>query len=192
MNDSSWKRLLDKIQESNVVPIIGARLLVGSDGQTSLQGQVAKRLLEDCGKSVDAPLPPFRELNEAVSMLRGSIEPQDLYDLYDAIRSVIHPSKPAIPPPIPTPILQLAQISSFRLFVTLTPDDLLARSLQKRCAVNEIVHSPTCCPPVREKTCPTIGRRGWGRSSCCICSESRAQPPCLRSTTRTSWSTRTT
>jgi hypothetical protein len=36
----------------------------------------------------------------------------------------------------------LAQISGFRLYVTLTPDDLLAQSLGKRCAVNEIIHSP--------------------------------------------------
>ena len=39
---------------------------------------------------------------------------------------------------IPEPIRQLAEIADFRLFVTLTPDDLLARSLRKRCAVNEI------------------------------------------------------
>ena len=162
MNDSSWKRLLDKIQESNVVPIVGARLLVGADGQTSLQGQVAKRLLEDCGRSTGAPLPPFRELNEAVAMLRGSIEPQDLYDLvHDAIRSVIHPPEPAIPPPIPKPIRQLAQISGFRLFVTLTPDDLLARSLRKRCAVNEIVHSPNL-PTSEGKDLPNDWKTRWG------------------------------
>jgi hypothetical protein len=139
MNEGSWKRLLDKIQESNVVPIVGSRLLVGADGQSSLQGQVARRLLQDSGKPADAPLSAFRELNEAVSMLRGSVEPQDLYDLvHDAIRREMPSSDSAIP----TPIRQLAQIAGFRLYVTLTPDDLLARSLRLRCAVNEIVHSP--------------------------------------------------
>jgi hypothetical protein len=66
MNDVPWNRLLDKIQESNVVPIVGCRLLVGADGQTSLQEQIARRLLADCDKSTDVSLPRFRELNEAV------------------------------------------------------------------------------------------------------------------------------
>lgn len=138
MIESSWKRLLDKIQDSNVVPIVGSRLLVGADGQTSLLERVARRLLQDSGKPGDSPLPPFRELTEAVSMLRGTIDPQDLYDMvHDSMRSVM-----ASDSPVPEPIRQLAEIAGFRLYVTLTPDDLLARSLRRRCAVNEIVHSP--------------------------------------------------
>lgn len=139
MNEASWKSLLDKIQESNVVPIIGSRLLVDADGQTSLQAQIAARLMQDCGKEAgDVPLPPFRELNEAVSQLKGSVDLQDLYDcVHEAIRAVTAAGDFAIP----TPIRQLAEIADFRLFVTLTPDDLLARSLRQRCAVNEIVHS---------------------------------------------------
>ena len=74
MNEASWKRLLEKIGECNVVPIIGSRLLVDSDGQTSLQAQVAARLMIDCGKDIgDAPLSSFRELNDAVSRLKGSV-----------------------------------------------------------------------------------------------------------------------
>lgn len=142
MNEASWKSLLDKIQESNVVPIIGSRLLVGADGHTSLQGQIAKRLLQDYGvETGEVPLPPFRELNEAVSRLKGNPEVrlQDLYDsVHDAIRAVTTAGDFAVP----VPIRQLAQIADFRLLVTLTPDDLLARSLRQRCAVNEIVHSP--------------------------------------------------
>jgi hypothetical protein len=140
MNEASWKRLLNKIRESNVVPIIGSRLLVGPDGQTSLQKQVAERLMQDCGQEVGgAPLPPFRELSEAVSRLKGTVEPQDLYDcVHDAILAVTGASDFAVP----APIQQLAEIADFRLFVTLTPDDLLARSLRRRREVNEIVHSP--------------------------------------------------
>ncbi len=90
MTEASWKRLIDKIRESNVVPIIGSRLLVGADGQTSLQAQVAARLLSDCGKDIgDEPLSPFRELNDAVSRLKGSVDPQDLYDcVHEAICAV--------------------------------------------------------------------------------------------------------
>jgi TIR domain len=142
MNEAAWTRLIDKIQEGNVVPIIGSGLLIGADGQTSVQGQIAARLMEAYERPPDeTPLPRFRELSEAVSLLKGSVDnPQDLYDaVNEAIRSVTGPKDFVIP----APIAQLAQIADFRLFVTLTPDDLLARSLSKRCTVNEIVHSPS-------------------------------------------------
>jgi len=149
MNDSAWHRLLEKIAESNVVPIIGSRLLVDAGGE-SLQAKIAKRLVDDAAKSADRPLPPlptpdpshdinpFRELNSAISVLKEDFETQDLYDMVnDAMRCVL-PDNVLVP----APIRQLAQISGFRLYVTLTPDDLLARSLRQRVAVNEIVHSP--------------------------------------------------
>jgi TIR domain len=140
MNEAGWKRLIDKIREGNVVPIIGSRLLVWADGRAALQAQIAARLLHDCGKDAgEFSLLPFREINEAVSQLKGSVAPQDLYDaVYEAIRAVTEAKDFTIP----TPIRQLAEIAHFRLFVTLTPDDLLARSLRRRCAVNEIIHSP--------------------------------------------------
>jgi hypothetical protein len=96
--------------------------------------------MRDCGKDAgEQSLPPFRELNEAVSQLKGSVAPQDLYDaVYEAIRAVTDGTDFTTP----TPIRQLAEIADFRLFVTLTPDDLLARSLSRRCAVNEMIHSP--------------------------------------------------
>jgi len=154
MNEASWKRLIAKIRENNVVPILGPRLLVGPDGQTPLQRQIALRLLESCGMSEgNEPLPPFREMNEAVSRLKGTVDTQDLYDLvHDAISERVEAGDFVIP----APIRQLAQIADFRLFVTLTPDDLLARSLRQRCAVNEIVHSPNL-PTSESKDLP----RDW-------------------------------
>lgn len=149
MNDRSWDKLIDGIYAGLVVPIVGSRLLVGADGQTSLQGEVARQLLEDYYEisldSLNRPLPLFRELSEAVSIIltrKGSDIRQELYEnVYYAIKSVIRPDG-ITPPAAPEPIRQLAQITGFRLYVTLTPDDLLAESLRKRCAVNEIVHSP--------------------------------------------------
>jgi hypothetical protein len=140
MNEAGWKRLLDKIRDNNVVPIIGSRLLVGADGQTSLQAQVAARLLHNYGKKPEEiALPPFREVNEVVSRLKETVNLQDLYDdVCGAIHAVVNAEKFTIP----TPIRQLADIADFRLFVTLTPDDLLARSLRLHCTVNEIIHSP--------------------------------------------------
>lgn len=140
MNEAGWKRLIAKIGEGNVIPIIGSRLLVWADGRASLQAQIATRLMHNNGKDVDErSLPAFRELNEAVSLLKGSVAPQELYDaVCEEICAVTGGKDFTIPPPIE----QLAEIADFRLFVTLTPDDLLARSLRRRCAVNEMIHSP--------------------------------------------------
>jgi hypothetical protein len=144
MNEASWKRLLRQICDENnlVVPIVGPRLLVGSDGQSSLQAPIAKQILENHGLEAGA-LPSFRELNEAVTRIKAAKLPdfnlQDLYsDVHEAIRSLTARGDAAIP----EPIRQLAEITDFRLIVSLTTDDMLARSLRKRCAVDEIVHSP--------------------------------------------------
>src|SRR5262249_37064600 len=94
------------------------------------------------GQKLEAEeLPPFRELNEAVTRVRqkGAAKLQDIYaDVDEAIRGLTGANDFVVP----TPIRQLAEIAGFRLFVTLTPDDLLSRSLRRRCAVNEIIHAP--------------------------------------------------
>jgi hypothetical protein len=140
MLEAAWKRLIDKVGECNVVPIVGSRLLVAADGQTSLQGLVAARLMQECGQDIgEVPLASFRELNDAVSRLKGTVDPQDLYDyVHEAIRAVIDAPDFVMP----AAIKQLSEIADFRLLVTLTPDDLLARCLRQRCELIEIVHSP--------------------------------------------------
>ena len=55
---------------------------------------------------------------------------------------------------IPLPIRQLAAIADFRLMVTVTPDDMLARCLRKRCSVNEIIHSPNFSPTAGPNALP--------------------------------------
>ena len=94
MNEASWKRLLSQIRDDNnlVVPIVGPRLLVGPDRQSSLQAPIAKRILENYGLGAGV-LPPFRELNEAVTRIKAAKLPgfnlQDLYsDVHDAIRAL--------------------------------------------------------------------------------------------------------
>lgn len=149
MKEPAWRRLLDQIRDGLVIPVVGPQLLAIEDrGSRSLQAIVAERLLGMYEQPLPAQgLPRFRELNEAVMML-GQAEvddeplvrnPQDLYgDVHEAIRGLAGGGEPPAPPALE----QLAQISDFRLFVTLTPDDLLARSLRRRRAVGEIVHSP--------------------------------------------------
>jgi len=143
MNEATWRRLFDLIRDGFVVPVVGSRLLVGADGSTSLQAQVAQRLLADYDLDNAQPLPPFRELNEAVTRLlqMGNGGPR-LQDLYADVHRAIDDVTAADTFTIPAPIRQLAEIADFRLFVTLTPDGLLARSLRQRCGVNEIIQSP--------------------------------------------------
>jgi hypothetical protein len=135
MNEASWKRLLKQIRDGYVVPVVGPQLLTSGDG--SLQARVAGRVLRLHGAEIGAtPLPAFHELHEAVSLLKPSVNLQDLYsDVHDAIVEETAGETPVA-------IGQLSRIADFRLFVTLTPDELLARSLRRRCAVNEVVHAP--------------------------------------------------
>jgi hypothetical protein len=137
MNDQAWRRLIDMMRDGMVVPVVGPRLLVDADGK-SLQEQVARKLLANYEVDIgDEELPPFRELNDAVRRLKGVVEnPQDLYGDID---SVLRGFRFALP----KPLMQLAEMADFRLIVTLTPDDLLARALAARNrAVSEVVHSP--------------------------------------------------
>ena len=140
MNDADWKRLLNRIRDGDVVPVVGPQLLVDADSHSSRQAGIAEALLSNHGQSV-APgsLPPFRELNEAFERLSTKVRPQDIYaDVHELMREDGRRNASILP----LPLQQIAHIADFRLLVSLTPDDALARALRLRCAVNEIVHSP--------------------------------------------------
>lgn len=138
MNERRWDRLLDSIDGGMVVPVLGSQVLTGESGD-SLQRRIAQRLLSFYDEPDDSPLTPFYELNEVVTRLKDK---HNLQDLYADIHDVIEQLASAKGSNIPEPIRKIAAISSFRLFVTLTPDDLLARCLRARCATNEIIYSP--------------------------------------------------
>jgi hypothetical protein len=139
MTEAAWSRLLAMMRDGTVVPVVGPRLLVDDDG-TSLQARVATKLLADYGVEVpEGGLIRFREINEAVTLLKGKVDVQDLYfpicqAMADLQKQRFH---------IPKSLSQLAKISDFRMVVTLTPDGLLTQALQAaNRAVNEVVHSP--------------------------------------------------
>ena len=152
MKDRDWRRLLERMKEGTVVPVIGPRLLVDGEG-SPLTLRVARRLLADYDMDIgDGALPPFRELTEVATRLKGKLRnPQDLYgDVDSALKLVgmLEPGDRGKEPKgeavaIPKPLQQLGQISDFRVMVTLTPDDMLARALKSaKRAVHEVVHSP--------------------------------------------------
>lgn len=138
MNEADWKRLLRQIREGFVVPVVGSQFLA----QPSFQHAVAAELLQAYGLAPDAaPLPAFLPVSHVVTRLRreAGATLQDLYtDVHDAIATVTARFEADLPPAL----AQLAAISDFRLFVTTTPDELLARCLRRRIAVDEVIHAP--------------------------------------------------
>lgn len=144
-DDRFWNRLLRSIEDGQVVPVVGSQLLVwGEPGNAqSLQRLLAMRLLEM--RDIDwsgVTLSPYRELYDAVTLLKSKISDLNLQELYgdiaDALDVITHEANFRIP----QALTDLAAITHFRLFVTLSPDGLLAQALRERCAVNEFIHSP--------------------------------------------------
>ena len=155
MTEAEWKRLLNRMRDGDVVPVLGSQLLVDPATGASSQAWVAESLLGRHGQPVEpGSLPACRELNEAFERLSAAkVRTQDIYaDVHELMRERNTPNAADLP----TALKQIAQIADFRLLVTLTPDDGIARALRLRCAVNEIVHSPSL-PTGEQKDLPT----GW-------------------------------
>ncbi len=142
MDEKVWERLLRQIEDGSVVPVLGHQVLTSADEEDSLQARIAQYLMElydiEPGKYT---LTPSCELNDVVILIKQDqgADFQDIYaDIHDAIKKLTTGNNANTP----EPIQQIAAISSFNLFVTLTPDEQLARCIRARCAVNEIIYSP--------------------------------------------------
>lgn len=138
-----WDEVLAQIDAGQVIPVVGSELLevVAGDREAPLYQVLAERLLAKYGliagvtgpegspETSDATvaLRPYHELNDAVCALahRGR-RVQDLYrPINDLLRALLEaPAESSL-----QPLRDLASVSGFRLFVTTTPDDLLARAI---------------------------------------------------------------
>jgi hypothetical protein len=138
-----WEELLAQIEAGQVIPIVGPELLtvVVEGRETSLYQVLAERLLTKYGLATGVAAPegepaphgatvvlrPYHELNDAVCALaqRGR-RVQDLYrPIHDLLRALLEtPAESSL-----QPLRALAGVSGFKLFVTTTPDDLLARAI---------------------------------------------------------------
>jgi TIR domain len=138
MSDDAWDALLDRVADGGVVPVVGSQLLAGPAGHGSFSALVAARLLSKLSPATDTNrLSPGHELDDAVALLQRArdVGPSRLYEaVYQAIKHVTREDAA-----IPLALRQLASISGFRLMVTVTPDDMLARCLSQRVRVNEFV-----------------------------------------------------
>src|SRR5271165_1333157 len=139
-----WDTLIQLIEAGSVVPIIGQDLLTvpESTGHKLLYPFLADKLAEYLEVNTD-DLPAGSELNEvAWRYLKGSdTKPQDIYPALQMVWTE------AAALPIPEPLLQLAAIRPFKLFVSTTFDPSLARAIdQKRFGGNPrtkvLAHAP--------------------------------------------------
>ncbi len=139
-SEEFWEDLLAFIEDGRVVPVVGPELhTVVIDGhELPLYRVLAERLLQkyglrgcDAGSSAphaddEVALRKHLELNDAVSELsRRGRRVADLYrPINDLLRGLL-----GAEPAIPDPLRGLGCITDFRLFVTTTFDDLLARAI---------------------------------------------------------------
>ena len=124
-----WDQLIQLIEESRVVPVVGQDLLLvpESTGHKLLYPFLAAKLAEYLEVNTDN-LPQGAELNEVACRYlkdnRG--KPQEIYA---ALKTV---SAEAASLPAPEPLLQLADIRQLQFFVSTTFDSSLARAIDEK------------------------------------------------------------
>lgn len=122
-----WDQLLQLIEEGRVVPVLGPDLLVSQSGgqPVHLYSYLAERLAEYLEVPADG-LPATGALHEVACRFLG--QNGQIEDIYSGLKRVF-PSREDFP--IPVPLLQLAAIRPFKLFVSTTLDPLLQQALDE-------------------------------------------------------------
>jgi hypothetical protein len=128
MAEFNWDRLLRRICDGAVVPVIGQELTRQDVGGkvVTLSGLIAERLARSLDIEVEQPT--FHELNAVVSayLSRPGTVPTELYqDIAWAYKEITRDL------PIPPALLKLAAIDQFDLYVNLGFDALLPAALNR-------------------------------------------------------------
>lgn len=121
-----WDDLLSFIETNRVIPVVGPELLTLQNG-VPLYRAVSNRLLSRYGLSAEAGTD---NLFDAVCAIVGRPRVR-IADLYRVIHNIIRDVLAETPVDM-TPLRSLAAIRHFDLFVTTTPDDLMA------CAIADV------------------------------------------------------
>lgn len=141
--DEFWEELLAQVEAGGVIPVVGPELLTAEvDGQpVPLYRLLAERLLAKYGLNAKIAgaetasdqnddtvlLRPYHELNDAVCAL--AIRGRRVQELYRPINEHLRSLVESIAESSLRPLRNLASVSGFKLFITTTPDDLLARAI---------------------------------------------------------------
>lgn len=142
-DEFDWEDLLELIEDRRVIPVIGDQLLQIPlpSGPVPLYRIVAERLVEKLRLPRSA-LPERLTLNEVVCKHLDA--GGDVDEVYRKIRPIL---QDVLPSP-PEELLQLARISQFDLFVSLTFDSLLADAIDQvrfggQASTLRLVYRPT-------------------------------------------------
>ena len=125
-NDDVWEDLLNYIEEKRVIPIIGPELLKvqTENGPQLLLEWLAEKLAARLGVNA-GPLPKPLTLNDVVcSYLTGHGRREEAYT---RLRTIMREA--AFDPPLP--LRQLAEITDFNLYVSMTFDPLLEQAINQ-------------------------------------------------------------
>lgn len=132
LEERHWERLLADIQGRQVVPVIGPELQVMEvDGETlTLHDHLARELV----KRLDLDLEGLPENPGFYQVVGSFLEQQPTHrkryekdEIYYQIRSILDGRDW----PVPLPLRQLAEITSFGLFVSTTFDTLMDQALDQ-------------------------------------------------------------
>jgi len=157
-----WDQLLQLIEEGKVVPVIGQDLLTvpESTGHRFLYPLLADRLANYLGVPT-ADLPVGSELNEVACRYLDTRKSK-VGQIYSALKSVAAEVDAL---PVPEPLLQLAAIRPFSLYVTTTFDSCLVRALNQtrfggQAKTKVLAHAPTevddLAGELRSASVPTV------------------------------------
>jgi hypothetical protein len=129
-----WDDLLAFIEDRSVIPVVGSELVsVEIDGSVvPLYRAIAERLLAKyrlvfADLAAAGAIREHRELNDAVAALVAN--GKRVKDLYRPVYDILKTLTGALPGEGFAPLKALAAIGHFDLFVSTTPDDLLARAI---------------------------------------------------------------
>jgi hypothetical protein len=125
--ETHWAKLIGYMEEGRVVPFVGSGSLQVDDGKggtSSYYARLAVQLAERLDVS-SSKLPAGTELNEIAC--RHMAARGDIDDIYSTLFVLARDEKL----PVPEPLLQLASIPAFRLFVTTTFAGFVERAVNQ-------------------------------------------------------------
>lgn len=139
MTDKDWDKLLGLVKEKLLVPVTGPELLVSDDLQGGdLYYRIWGKALAAESSIPGGAEPQDRSLFDVANQLSTTCTANDLaYDINAVLRR---------PWPVPTALKQLAEMTSFELYVTTTIDHLLENALRDPAAgrkrIEDVVFYP--------------------------------------------------
>jgi hypothetical protein len=131
-SEIDWEDLLDLIEDGQLVPVLGKELLLVETGEgvRPLEELVVERLMTELRLSAD-DFPEHCSLNEFSVRYLKSFPPRKRETSKRRIQKNVAEIMIALDPGIPAPLLKLAEVSQFHLYIDTTPYNILERALQQ-------------------------------------------------------------